>query len=53
MAKQVKAKTAEPHWHDLREWLDVVVLGRAETGSRREFRGRHRRRHRDAGPHRR
>ena len=24
MAKQVKAKTAEPHWRDLREWLDVV-----------------------------
>jgi len=24
MAKQVKAKTAERHWRDLREWLDVV-----------------------------
>jgi UbiD family decarboxylase len=24
MAKQVKAKTTERHWRDLREWLDVV-----------------------------
>ena len=24
MAKEVKAKTTEPHWRDLREWLDVV-----------------------------
>jgi len=24
MAKHVKATTTEPHWRDLREWLDVV-----------------------------